>query len=361
MAQISMLVKQTRRWCRRQFQKLVRAGYYWRDSDWCKDSSDLFTVLSATKRFINNDVPGLLDAGAAMVPLHVELPLTGSQSLTVIVTAAEKRAMLRVYPLVKSKLAKAHVRGAKLLAEHGVNVPQILFSGADEPKYGAIFILEEFIEGDIRRASSLTSANIAAMASQLARMHSVRNAQWGRVMMERDEDFFLPLNQRVKRDLETLQKQQVLNGTETGGIQEWVNQWKTEFDNCKLFSLTHNDLQPANAIFTAEGDYYLIDLNRLQWGPAAREVVRCYHRQLDGDPEMIAEFDNTYYAALAPDDARETRKFCRFYEVFHRISTLVKTDDKSRKVPELQARIKERQKVLLEELMTLVENRGAGA
>src|SRR5690606_20335097 len=122
MSSIRALIKRIESYGVHCYTKFYKRFRFWRDAERFRGSRDLFTVLGDTKRFVKMKVPELLDLPAD-TPVHIELPPLGSQSLTVILTAAEKKAVLRVYPLCMQAGAEAHINATRLLTSHGVNVP----------------------------------------------------------------------------------------------------------------------------------------------------------------------------------------------------------------------------------------------
>lgn len=346
--------KHIRRYCSSRTNKFLHDCRHWRDAEWLASSNNIFQVIRATKRFVKNQLPGILELPTG-APVRMELPLSGTRSLTLIVEAGSQKVVLRVYPASRKPAADAHVQGAQLLASHDLNVPRVLYFSEKPAREDIFFIVEEFLEGTGKRGKEISSCELDSLATQLSRMHSVHNSGWGRIGMEREVPFFPSVIQRIKRDLQELRQGNIVNKEFVERVSEWVERWKPLFSSTTRYSLTHNDLQPANGIFTESGEFYLVDLGRLQWGPAAREVVRCYHRQLRQDPELIAAFNEMYFSKLNPADANATRHFCRFYEVFHRISTLAKMNVKNVKVPEVRERNAERQRVMLDELNQLLD------
>ncbi len=319
-----------------------------------RGSRDMFDILQETKDFVKDEVPQILGLEPG-TPITMELPRFGSTTFVLILSSGDKKAILRVYAPVDYERARAHVDATKLLTRHGVNVPRILFDSLDDKRHRALFSVDEFIDGEILHGDLLTPQQIDAMAEQVGRLHLVKSQAWGRVSAERPQPFFLALTKRVKRDVEILKRTGVVSDKEAELIREWVARWQPEFEARQDYSLTHNDILPANGLFTPDGQYYMVDLNRLQWDVPAREVVRCYYRQFRGKKGAVDEFNRAYFKNLPPEQAEETWRFCRFYEVFYRMSALVKMTPKLEKKTRKKDLYAERQTVLHGEMMELLQ------
>lgn len=318
--------------------------------------ADITEMLSTLKNFVRRELPGIIGEEQKS-PIKMEMPLEGAKSLVLIVTCGKQKVLLRTYPPAQRGKARSHVSATNLLVSHGVKVPALIHTTLDAGKdAAAILVLEQFIEGEAREAPQLSDDNVREIARQLAQLHSIRGEKWGRLHEERSEPFFPAFTERVNRDLSLLEKQRLLTSAERKSMSAWFSQFSGLFEENTWFSLTHNDLHSANGLFTADGSYYVIDVGQLQWGPAAREVVRAYYRLLGGHPDKIDIFNEAYFGAMDPVTTEHIRRYRPVYEAFHRVSTCVKLSTKMQKHHELSASNTRRCKALLTELRALTQS-----
>lgn len=287
--------------------------------------------------------------------IKAEMSLHGTKSLVLIITCGTRKSLLRAYFPSQVEKAEAHINATRLLLQHGVKVPVLLYT-PDTPRRcrSAILVMEQFIEGVAKKPSALSDDNVKVIALELARLHSIRGPNWGRVGEESADAFFPEQMRRVSRDSTILEKRKHLTAAERKAICQWMSGAANLFEGNISFSLTHNDLHPDNGLFTADESYYFIDVGRLQWDMAAREIVRAYHRLLGGEPRKIGIFDQAYFNAIPAHEAEQIRSFLPFYEVFHRLVAAVKLTTRAGKHQELSDRNLQRCEKLLEEVKFLV-------
>jgi len=292
-----------------------------------RGSTGPIEFMAAVKRFVRTEAPAILGL-EPRTQLQLEMPLNGTRSFILVLKHGDSRWLLRAYPPDLRDRASTHVAALQLLHGHGVHVPQIIFSNLSDTRRPNVFLLEEFVAGDMRNFVELSPDDVRKIASELARLHSMKAQHWGRLGNERTDVFYPPWIDRIERDLESLQKRGHITADEARRQLAWFGSGQPILAGQQEFSLTHNDLHPSNGVFTADGNYYLLDVGRLLWGPAAREVVRAYHHLLGSDPQLIDQFNNTYFSAVSAEDARQIRRALPLYEAFYRLTMAVKIADR---------------------------------
>ncbi|MGI8908182.1 MAG: aminoglycoside phosphotransferase family protein [Candidatus Sumerlaeaceae bacterium] len=254
----------------------------------------------------------------------MQVPLRGQDGLVLILHAGERKAILRVYTLQRRSKAEAHIRASLLLLREGVRVPNIYYNCLDDAVEGLLFVLEEYIDGESRGTRKLTEENVRAIACQLARMHSILNPHWGMLGAERTDSYFRELRGCINSNLTILEKSRLLSNNERQKAEKWFLGFKDLVD--KSFSLTQKDLHPGNAVFSSEnGEHYFIDVGRLQWRPAAENVLRAHRKLFRDDEEKLLIFNEVYFAQLPRDLAAHTRDSLPFFTALQLLTTSAKS------------------------------------
>lgn len=291
-------------------------------------SQNVFHMEAAIKRYASEELPKLLEMQQTdeALPIRIEVPLGGLQSIVRIVTIGARKVVLRAYPLTQRQAAERHRSAAELLSSYGIRVP-VLYTFTDErSKYFAWFLLEEYVEGTCPRARDLTDQQIQVAASELARLHMVLSSRWGAVDATRSENYSDVLLRRAQkrlsashafgRDSDYQENQQK--------ILQWFRAWRPFLDQQEEYHLIHGKLHRENALFTNDGAYCLLDYTTLEWGMPAEDVVTVHTSLCEGDPDVIARFDNAYFSRLPAAVAERQMKLIPFFEAYMVLSHLSK-------------------------------------
>lgn len=311
-----------------QVERFLRSiGPMWKHRKLYWASQDVFHMEVATKRFISKEMAGLLQPDSASgAPVKVEVPLGGLRSVIRIVSLGGKRAVLRAYPVSRRQEAEQHSGASHLLAGHGVRVPEILYEVKNPARYGAIFILEEFIDGESRKPADLTDADIVSAATELARLHSITSEVWGPIEQPRTEEFGNVLLRRIERQLTIVEKGPILKGQQTriAEVRNWFAQWRGDLNAIRRFSLVHGKLHRENCLFETTGRFCLLDITTLEWGIPSTDLALVHQSQCGSDARLIARFDEAYYAALPPDAVARARHFAPLFTAVYCLGQISK-------------------------------------
>lgn len=254
-------------------------------------------------------------------PISLERPMTGARTLVFDVRAGSRHYLLRVFRISRTAEARVHYDASKRLEANGVNVPRIVDFCRSPRRYRAVMLLEEFIEGKSLGALRMTEAHLRAQARQLARLHSITRNSWGPLDQECRAPLFPFLVKSALRNLEQLR--QAGAGVDDRVEQEtlrWCASWSQRLHAIERFSLTHGDIHRANGIFTADGDYCLIDFTKFEFAPAARDVVRYRHKLCRNDAAKFGIFIEEYDRHLSPDIVATVHEFIPFYEALYSLA-----------------------------------------
>ncbi len=298
---------------------------------WPLDLNQALHLEIAVKRYVRRNIPVELGHNPQDESLKVaiEMPLYGMRSLVRKVTVNDKSVILRVYPAHRHFEAHRYNAAAGMLSSHNIRVPKVL-SLKKNGRTGALFMLEEFVEGKFVRGGSMTERELEAVTDEMARMHSVHNNKWGPADMIRLEDHYATIVRRAKRQLARVAQISKLEGVKNVSegqkqVNDWLLGWKDTFAALRHYTLVHNNLHRENGLFMADGRYCLLDNSTVEWGVPARDISLVHDTMCEGNPEIIARFNNSYYRKLPDTDRGTLRKLSPFYDVLLKLNYLARS------------------------------------
>lgn len=302
-------------------------GPMWRHRKLYWSSQNVLHMEVAVKRFVSHDLRAIIDPDKRHPDeeITLEVPLSGLRSVVRIVALGPVKSVLRAYPLSARYDADQHFRASTLLQKNGIRVPAIYHRTESARKYGAIFLVEEFIDGSCKQPEELTDDDIKAAAVELANLHQVRSEVWGPITAPRTEDFGTVVLRRVDRQLNQFSKgTAVRDHHQIARVRAWIYQWREQLSSVRYFSLIHGKLHRENCIFETSGRFCLLDITTLEWGISASDLVTVHYSQCGNQPDLTARFDRAYYAELPPEEAETSRRFLPLFEALHCISQITK-------------------------------------
>lgn len=281
--------------------------------------ADAFAVNSAIKWFARERVRDFLGA-TRDVPVSLEMPVAGENSLIWFARAGDQRCVLRAFPPDRHDEAAHHIRASELLQQNGVNAPRILQVHEASRQHPITLLVEEFITGKARDWGEFSQEDIAAVARELARLHSIQNSRWGKFGQKAGGDYFTDEMNGIRNKLLTAVRAGICPKDEAAKVEQWFGTWQTNFRGCDTFSLIHNDVHRNNGLFAPDGKYYLVDFSRFHWGFAAKDIARNYMKVCNGTLENIAAFDAAYFEATSAEPAARALEFLPFFNALNRLS-----------------------------------------
>jgi len=296
-------------------------GPMWRHRNLYWASQNVFHMESAVKRFISKDLPEIIDP--EKVNRHkrpvVEVPLGGLRSVIRIVTLGEQKVVVRGYPVIRRYEAEQHFLASKLLKKNSIRVPKHIFYSDNPRKHGALFLVEEFVDGTSKSPAELTDSDIQAAAAELAALHQVKSEVWGPIMAPRTEEYGTVLLRRIDRQISQVARGKVLKGqqAQVAKVRAWFEPWRNQLNSMRQFSLIHGKLHRENCLFEKGGDFCFLDITTLEWGLPSSDLVLIHHSQCGGRSDLIKEFDRHYYSAIPAADANNQRRLQPLYEAFY--------------------------------------------
>jgi aminoglycoside phosphotransferase (APT) family kinase protein len=293
-------------------------------------SQNVFHVEVAIKRFVARELPSLLDPHQTLgeQPVQLEIPLGGLRSVVRIASLGDKKAVVRAYPLNRRHEAMQHYNASTILQKQRVRVPAILQFVDNPRRYGALFIVEEFIDGRSKKASELSDADLASMAAELVRLHSATAEVWGPLESPRAEDFGNVIMRRIEKQLGKISRGPVVAGQQShiAQVRNWFLTWRDDLEKISEFCLVHGKLHRENCLFETDGRLCLIDTTTLQWSIGAEDLVLVHYSQCSGQAHLIEKLDKHYFDQLAPERAEQCRRLMPLYEALFCLAQVQKSN-----------------------------------
>lgn len=291
-------------------------------------SQNVFHVEVAVKRFTHKEIPALLDPKSELAgeSPRLEVPLGGLRSVVRIASLGPRKAVIRAYPLNRRFELEQHAAAARKLHKHNVRAPQILHELDNPYTYGALFLVEEFVEGESKRPEELTDENIASAAQQLAQLHNISQEVWGPLAQPRTEEYGNVLMRRIDRQLGQVERGAVLKGQQVNSakVRAWFGRWRDQLNAVKTFSLVHGKLHRENGVFGPDGQFCFLDVTTSEWGIAASDLIQVHSSQCGNQPELVRQFDDVYFASLNTDIAAINRELLPLYEALFSLGQVAK-------------------------------------
>jgi len=220
---------------------------------------------------------------------------------------------------------KRRIRGHQLLLRKGFDVPAIVHQDlrtSIREKYGFYFIAETRIRGCYFNATEDTASAGARLGELLARMHQITSwghgwpgeFRWpGRIIAG------IKLRNQAREMLAVYRRQY-------GGSADDILKWLKEQPPRAWFSkprLTTGGFISSNVMM--EGDkVVIIDLARVRYANAARDLAQIRFSLTGGDPKARAAFFESYRRSASPTLLAELATTQRLSEVLFLIRTAVK-------------------------------------
>lgn len=292
-------------------------------------SQNVFHMEVAVKRFATRELPRVLDPHkefADEIP-QVEVPLGGLRSVVRIATLGNRKAVVRAYPINRRFEAQQHYNASMILTKHGIRVPAILDYVDNPRRFGALFIVEEFVDGVSKRAEQLTDADIEAIAAEIARLHSVKAEMWGPLDSPRTEDLANVLLRRIDKQLSRVARGPVLTGQQAhvARVREWFASWRGELEAMQEFCLVHSKLHRENCLFEEDGRFCLLDTTTMEWGIGASDLVVVHYSQCGGREELIEKLDAAYFEKLNDREREHCQRMLPLLEATFFLGQVQKT------------------------------------
>lgn len=292
-------------------------------------SQNVFHMEVAVKRFAARELPAVLDPDKKLADQkpHVEVPLGGLRSVVRITTLGDKKAVVRAYPINRRFEAQQHYNASMILTKHGIRVPAILDYVDNPRRFGALFIVEEFVDGVSKRADELTEENLEAIAAEMARLHSVKAEMWGPLESPRTEDLANVRLRRIDKQLSRVARGPILTGQQAhvAQVRQWFASWRKELESMQEFCLVHGKLHRENVLFERDGRFCLLDTTTMEWGIAASDLVVVHYSQCGGREDLIEKVNAAYLERLNDEERERCLRVLPLFRAMYFLGQVQKT------------------------------------
>ncbi len=243
-------------------------------------------------------VPALGESGAFDLVVAPE----GTRSIVLFLRVGGKRYVIKAHENVAS--ATRILITTRHMVRHDVPVPRILFadlSPVTRLRHGAVFLVDEAIEGGDLATLERTEERLAAAGRALGRMHRVTRGRFGAPLpgLARRTDYFRFLQGRLNRRLDDLARSSAeFSAVADPIVREWFARQELAATPPGGFSLCHLRVSDSNVLFGPTGEAYLIDVVTARYAHPAIDLERALYRWCNDDPRLSAAFLSAYFATF---------------------------------------------------------------
>ncbi|HNT34881.1 MAG TPA: aminoglycoside phosphotransferase family protein [bacterium] len=254
---------------------------------------------------------------------EIFLPQWGSKTLALILhLATGQRLFVRLYRPWQRPEAEKNKAITQLLMDNGVSVPRLL-GYADMPKrYYSIISVEEYVESTPVVPEHYTPELAARLATQLAKLHSIRAPRWGQPPEPSGRSGFGSyIIRHVLNRVSRIQQHRVLGAIPNRKeLIAQLRQWKNELNLIPQYNLTHDKIPGRNVILSPDGRLFFIDFPTAYYSFFAKDLVSFHHRFCSDDEEKIEVFNAAYFASMLPEDKTRFERLHPFYDAWFHLS-----------------------------------------
>lgn len=219
--------------------------------------------------------------------------------------------------------ARICLRAHKLAEKKELPVPRLVYHDLSLPhrlRHGFAVLVEEYVKGAHLDPGDLGGDRLEALASTLARLHSIIPSVRRTPMFPSGRDFYrsvirVKLQNRIESltalpDEFTPEDQERLAAFSNRMMQRWTN--------LPSLALTHDKINRGNIVFAGDGQAYLIDLITLRYGMPGKDLVAALY-YFCGNEEEEALLKDAYFSRLDPVHREHFEEFEALYRVWHHL------------------------------------------
>jgi Ser/Thr protein kinase RdoA (MazF antagonist) len=284
--------------------------------------------LPVVDSYVKNELLPLLGRGEKFTIIPAEL---GRSSHVYFIDLGSERLVLRGER--NRRGIKRRINGHRLLANHDFKVPEIVFQDLRESiciKYGFFFVVETFIDGAVfNKAPDLLTAS-SELGNILGRMHQITSRHFGWPGEVRWPGNIVAGIKLRKSILENVENYREINCSAANDVFRWLQQQPIS----RWFlvpRLTTGGFVPSNLIVGKDNRVFLIDLARVRFAFAARDLAQIKYVLLRDNSRANTAFYDSYRKSI-PDNLRiEIEDKLPFFEIAFLLRLVLKEGNNSRR------------------------------
>lgn len=220
---------------------------------------------------------------------------------------------------------KRRLKGHEILKGIGITVPRVVFfdlRSSTFKKYGAYFFVETFMAGNHFRYGLNSSHFGARLGRAVALMHMVSSRSYGWPGELRFPGRLLGGLKLIVKTREQLKLLREKDSLLANQISEWIRCQPSKLWFPKPRLTTGGFI--ASNLLVNEKDIVLLDLARVRYGFAARDLAQISFFLKDKDPIAMKMFLKSYKQGLTRDIWSEIKNYVSFFEVLFLLRLAIK-------------------------------------
>lgn len=260
--------------------------------------------------------------GIAPIFDEVDLPENSAKS-TILLVRPRGRPAFVLRCLSSASEAEKLVRVARFVGERGLPAPRLIHaevSPAHFKQHGFGAVVEELVEGSHAEGGAATQEEITGLAKSLARLHATENSQYGSLGKLKNGQFFdaMILTKIENRLAEISKFDPDFKKAWKGQIVAFVKSFRKKWDKDGSYALTHDKINTANVIFTADGRALFLDIVSMRFGAPGKDLAAAlyYFCSTEGDEKMLKR---VYFDALRTERRIHYERFEPLYRMWHHL------------------------------------------
>ncbi len=282
------------------------------------DSGHLMQEIHKLEHYIYSTIlPAVHKPGASFTLQPTDL---GNRNVIFFFTIENLPPLILKGYRKKSRFKKA-LRGSRLLAQHGINVPHLYFSDSAQTcfrEFGCYLVCEEKIAGKSLAEFEDIKEFVPSVARCYAQLHRAREPHWKSLFSVSLLRYRSSVMSDMEERLDYLDRwnPQRFSSKTMGSCRTWFYKRKASLNSLQGFSLCHGDVNRKNIIISESGDIFLIDPEAVKFAPFLLEFYRLELNLCEDRLDVIELFD-TIYCKHADKKALEELKQCgEFFKAY---------------------------------------------
>lgn len=219
--------------------------------------------------------------------------------------------------------ARICLRAHKLAEKKELPVPRIVYHDLSLPhrlRHGFAVQVEQYVRGAHLDPGTLGAERLDALASTLARLHSITPSMRRTPLFPNGRDFYRTvIRVKIQNRIESLTAlPEEFTAQDQERLAAFSNRMMQQWSNLPSLTLTHDKINRGNIVFAGDGHAYLIDLITLRYGVPGKDLVAALY-YFCGNEEEEKRLTDAYFSRLDPVHREHFEQFEPLYRVWHHL------------------------------------------